>query len=259
MRVGVVVPARDEELLLPRCLEALAVAIDRAAVACEVALVLDACTDRSAEVAAEVGARLGLPLTVLLSTAGSVGAARATGAAYLLDAQHPDRTAGDPDRAAGDPDRRAGDPVGAADDLWLATTDADSAVCEHWLSAQLAHAEAGAALVAGTVILDNTGGWSAALRRRYADRYAYPLERNGHGHVHGANLGLSARVYRSLGGFAQVGADEDVALVAAAKAAGTPITWATDLPVTTSARARGRAPRGFATTLRHLESLVELP
>jgi glycosyltransferase involved in cell wall biosynthesis len=234
MRFGVVVPARDEEALLPRCLEALEVAVAQAGVPGEVVLVLDACTDRSAEVADELRGRLALPLTVLHSTAGAVGAARATGAGYLLD-RHPDP------------------------ELWLATTDADSAVCPQWLARQLDHARAGATLVAGTVTVDSWTGWSSSLRRRYADRYAHPIDGGGHGHVHGANLGLSADLYRTLGGFAQLSADEDVALVAAAQAAGVTVTWATDLPVSTSARHRGRAPRGFASALRHLEAArVEL-
>ncbi|MDX6205160.1 MAG: hypothetical protein QOF39_1217 [Frankiales bacterium] len=234
MHVGVVVPARDEQAFLPRCLEALAVAVSHVDLPCELVLVLDACTDHSAEVAEEVGGRLDLPLTVLHSTAGSVGAARATGVGYLLD-RHP------------------------AEELWLATTDADSAVCQQWLVRQLDHARTGATLIAGTVTIDGWAGWSAALRVRYAERYARPRHPDGHGHVHGANLSLSGELYRSLGGFAQLRADEDVALVAAARSAGVTVTWATDLPVSTSARARGRAPRGFASALRHLEaSLVEL-
>lgn len=231
MRVGVVVPARDEAALLPRCLEALERAVAQAGAPCQVVLVLDACTDDSTEVVDALQQRLDLPLTVLQSSAGSVGAARATGATWLLDRQ-------------------------GGEKLWLASTDADSAVCQDWLSGQLELARQGAVLVAGTVVVDSWSGWSAGLRRRYAHSYARQLDHDGHGHVHGANLGLTADLYRELGGFAQQHAGEDVALVAAAQAAGVTVTWTSDLPVTTSARHRGRAPHGFATHLRHLEAAL---
>ena len=43
---------------------------------------------------------------------------------------------------------------------------------------------------------------------------------DGHDHVHGANLGFTLAAYRSAGGFPPVPTHEDVALVAAARAAG---------------------------------------
>ena len=48
----VVVPVHDEAELLDSCLSSLAAAIARAPVPCEVRVVLDACTDDSAEIAA---------------------------------------------------------------------------------------------------------------------------------------------------------------------------------------------------------------
>jgi hypothetical protein len=166
-------------------------------------------------------------LTVLTSSAGSVGAARAAGAQWLLEHR---ATAG----------------------LWLATTDADSTVGREWLVRQLSHAAAGADLVAGTVEVADWAGWPRELRRSYAERYAHPLAAGGHGHVHGANLGLTAELYRALGGFTDAGTGEDVALVSAAQRAGAVVTWALDMPVTTSGRSVGRAPYGFASTLRDL-------
>nr|WP_241769915.1 glycosyltransferase [Cellulosimicrobium sp. MM] len=62
-RVVVVVPARDEEELLPGCLAALgrataAVARDRPGVRVAVVVVLDGCTDGSARVARAAGVRV---------------------------------------------------------------------------------------------------------------------------------------------------------------------------------------------------------
>jgi glycosyltransferase involved in cell wall biosynthesis len=85
-QVGVVIPVRNEELLLPRCLTALAVAvaavaespsIDRPRVT--VVIVLDRCTDASASVAADWP-----ECTRIVSSAGAVGAARRAGTARAL-------------------------------------------------------------------------------------------------------------------------------------------------------------------------------
>jgi glycosyltransferase involved in cell wall biosynthesis len=67
---GVVVPAHNEQELLPACLATLGEAV--------VIVVADACTDRTAEVARRCGA------TVLEISARSVGAARAAGVRELL-------------------------------------------------------------------------------------------------------------------------------------------------------------------------------
>jgi glycosyltransferase involved in cell wall biosynthesis len=228
---AVVVPIRDEEALLPRCLRALSVAAAATRQAVHVVLVLDSCTDRTAEVVAALAPRLAFDLTVLTAQCGSVGVARAAGAAHLLDRFPAER-------------------------LWLATTDADSSVCRHWLSRQLEYAAAGSALVAGTVAVDSWTGWPAPVRRSYNRRYAKALAVDGHGHIHGANLGIRGDVYRDLGGFPPLSTGEDVSLVFAAGAARVPIVWATDIPVRTSARDIGRAPDGFATTLNELNDLA---
>ena len=70
MIAGVVVPAHNEQELLPACLATLGEAV--------VIVVADACTDRTAEVARRCGA------TVLEISARSVGAARAAGVRELL-------------------------------------------------------------------------------------------------------------------------------------------------------------------------------
>lgn len=222
--IGIVVPAHNEENLLPACIAALrraAVAID---ISVDIVVVLDACTDLSSTAARGV--------STITVQARNVGVARRAGFTHLLD-------------------RR---PHGmSADSMWLATTDADSAVPGHWLAAQLDHAAAGADMVAGTVQVNDWDDWPAAVSHAYAHQYARPRRPDGHGHVHGANLGIAADVYLELGGFGGHAANEDVTLVDLAVRSGIAITWAEDLPVATSARTIARAPAGFA---EHLSQLV---
>jgi glycosyltransferase involved in cell wall biosynthesis len=219
-RVGIVVPAKNEEQLLPACLRSLVRAARRCPVPTDIVVVLDSCTDGSAEVVAKVGrssSRRGLAIHSLQVAADSVGRARAAGMSALLGA------------AARD------------EQVWLATTDADSTVPPYWLQAQLAHARDGASAVVGTVRVDD---WSErppeVVLRAERDYVA-----SGHRHIHGANLAFTAAAYQRAGGFPSVESDEDVGLVRRLEATER-IVWATDLPVTTSARRFGRAPAGFA-------------
>lgn len=215
-RVAVVVPAHDEQALLPGCLAAVRRAAALVDLPVEVVVALDACTDRSAAMARAAGAA-----TVTLA-ARSVGAARCAGAAYALR-----------DGASG---------------LWLATTDADTRPPPGWLAGQLRHARAGAELVVGTVAVDDWSPWPAGLPAAY--RAAYGAA--GHAHVHGANLGMTAAAYRRVGGFAALPLDEDRALVRAAHRAGARVVYATDIPVVTSARPVARAAGGFSRYLHRL-------
>ena len=79
-----------------------------------------------------------------------------------------------------------------------------------------------------------------------------PLRSDGHGHVHGANLGIRSDLYRRVGGFPAVAVHEDVAVVEAALALDAPVAWPTDIAVITSARPGSRAPRGFSSYLLDL-------
>jgi glycosyltransferase involved in cell wall biosynthesis len=232
-RIGVVVPARDEGPRLERCLRA----IDRAAAAVDrpvlVVLVLDSCTDDSAARAARLRLALPVRLEVLTARYAAAGAARAAGAERLLAALGTGGT-------------------------WLATTDADSTVPANWLAEQVRLAESGKDLVAGTVTVRDWEDRPAAVRLRAEVEYAVALAETGHGHVHGANLGISAAWYRRVGGFVPVACDEDVLLVAAARAAGAHVGWASGIAVTTSARSQARAPGGFAAYLDDLADLADL-
>lgn len=86
-RVGVVVPAHDEQSLLPDCLGALRVAAVRVLVAVHLLVVVDACTDRSAEVVEAAGF-----VAALAVWERSVGAARRAGFSRLLHELGPEGT-----------------------------------------------------------------------------------------------------------------------------------------------------------------------
>lgn len=220
--VIVVVPARNEQRRLPRCLAALARALTAVeeefgadAPAISVVVVLDRCTDESAAVVARWPR-----FTALASAAGSVGSARRAGVAHLLADSAPGSSA----------------PVRT----WVATTDADSMVPRRWLAVQLALAAAGTELVLGTVLPD--AELSAAERARWHCRHTLV---DGHPHVHGANLGVRADSYLAAGGFADVDTDEDVLLVRALRERGVHECSTALIPVLTSGRLTGRAPGGF--------------
>ena len=78
--------------------------------------------------------------------------------------------------------------------------------------------------------------------------------RDGHLHVHGANMGFSARAYRDSGGFLPLMTGEDVALIAAIQASGAHVARLATPQVVTSARRHARAVHGFSDFLRRLEA-----
>ncbi len=224
--LAVVVPARNEATLLPACLDALEVALDRLrderpGVHATATVVLDRCSDASARVVAE------RPwVDVIEIDAGCVGVARGAGVAAATGA-------------------RAGRPLADPTRVWVASTDADSVVPTHWLTRQVAFADDGADAVVGTVDPDEHD-LGAALLARWRSQHP-PME--DHPHVHGANLGVRLSAYLAVGGFPPVRVHEDALLVAALRSAGH-VTRATHhLPVRTSGRLRGRAPAGFAAYL----------
>lgn len=220
--VAVVVPARDEERLLPACLDALDearsfLAAARPDVRCVVVLVLDDCRDDSSSVVD------GRADAVLVTGVGNVGAARARGVV----------------RAA----TLAGPEWGA--DAWIAHTDADSQVPRDWLLEHVRAAEAGADVVVGTVRPDPGDLDRARL-------LAWRRTRTGvaNGHVHGANLGLRASIDAAVGGVAPLGLHEDVDLVERARRAGARVVASAACDVLTSGRLVGRTTGGYAEYLR---------
>jgi glycosyltransferase involved in cell wall biosynthesis len=214
--IGVVIPAHNEARRLGRCLKAMGTAVavaEQAGHRVNVLVVLDRCVDGSAQVTARYG------VDALAVAAGNVGMARRLGAEWMLER-------------------------GAS---WLACTDADSQVPVHWLLSQLACT---AEVVCGTVHIACWQPWQrAALRRLYLSRYE---AREGHRHIHGANLGVCARAYERVGGFQPLAAHEDVQLVRDLEADGAQIVWTARHSVATSSRVDSRAREGFGDYLASL-------
>jgi glycosyltransferase involved in cell wall biosynthesis len=224
--VGLVVPAHDEEDLLPACLAGIREAAGMARpTPVRVVVVADACTDQTAQLARSHGA------AVVEINARSVGAARQAGMREVL------RQLGHLDPAQ----------------VWLATTDADTLVPPGWLSQQLRYAGQGWDAVIGTVTVADWTGHPPEVPSRYREHYGAPA--GNHPHVHGANLGFTAQAYLAAGGFMLRRTAEDRALVKALEEAGRRVLRTTQVSVVTSARRHARAPLGFSHLLSTLASL----
>lgn len=221
-RIAVVIPAANEEQLIGGCLSAVRAArghLQRSmAIPVRTVVVLDGCRDSTAAIAAASG-----DVLLVTITAGSVGAARRAGASAAL---------------------AGGGPPG---ELWLANTDADSQVPVNWLMSMMTRARLGAHLVLGTVIPGPGLGPAAG-----AEWYSRHHLRDGHQHVHGANLGIRGDAYLDLGGWQPLVTGEDADLARRATLTGLRISRTASIPVMTSVRRDGRAPRGFSTYLRGL-------
>jgi len=222
--VGVVVPAYNEETLLPTCLSALRRAAGQVSVPVRVLVAADSCTDRTLAVARACGAR------VIRIHARSVGAARAAGMNELL------RLTAGSDPAA----------------VWLATTDADTVVPTRWLRRQVAHADRGWDVVLGTVTVADWSEHPSHVPAAFAARY--DSGDRPHQHVHGANIGIRASAYQAAGGFRPLRTAEDHALLAAVAEVGCSVLKAGDVAVETSGRRHARAPHGFSHLLRTMAS-----
>ena len=215
--LGITIPAHNEEDVIYECVRAAVCAATHPQLhgeRVEILVVLDSCTDTTESFAIEAGAQS------VHTGARNVGVARAIGAQALL----------------------------AEGARWLAFTDADTLVSPSWLVDQLAlKADA----VCGCV---GVADWSAhgihadLLRAHFLETYS---DRDGHRHIHGANLGVSAEAYRRVGGFQHLACSEDEALVQALEEIGARIAWSAVPRVTTSARRNARAKGGFADALLH--------
>ena len=216
--LGIIVPAYVEEERIEACIQSLFKAAAHPALggeAVQAIVVLDACKDRTGPLARSLGAH------TIEVTARNVGVARQAGARVAL----------------------------ASGARWLAFTDADSVVAPDWLAAQLA---LGADAVCGTVAVDDWGAYGERMHRHFELTYT---DADGHGHIHGANLGVSAEAYATAGGFIGLETGEDVALVAALQACGAKIAWSRAPRVVTSVRTNYKAPGGFGATLERIEKL----
>ncbi len=214
--IAVIVPAHNEEDQIYACLASISIAARCPYLSKErvvTFVALDDCTDSTRVVVEQMG------VTTIALTSRNVGAARALGAQLAL----------------------------AAGARWLAFTDADTQVAPDWLSAQIAQCSDA---VCGTVAIRDWGTYGQKMRLHYSQTYD---DRDGHRHIHGANLGVSALAYVQAGGFQPLDSSEDVALVKALEVSGAVIAWSAAPRVWTSSRRNFRAPGGFGETLARVE------
>ena len=221
--LAILIPARDEERLLPRCLRSVETARQclPAAVTSDVIVVSDNSMDKTAEIARRLLRRSGV---VVCTNAGRVGAARCVAAEVALQRYR-----------------------GPREYCWLANTDADCEVPTDWLLDQLSIAAQGFAAVAGTVRVDLVcRARRARVRRSSFGRLTSPDADGTHPHVHGANLGVRADAYLRVGGWLNLATAEDHDLWNRLHRSGHQHLSDARLQVTTSGRRLGRAPSGFA-------------
>jgi glycosyltransferase involved in cell wall biosynthesis len=215
VHVAIVIPAADEEDRIGACLDAARASCayaraGRPGLGTDIVVVLDGCTDRTADIVAAAGVRS------VVTDQRCVGIARGLGSAAAV-AYAP----------------------AAPEQVWLANTDADSEVPEAWLATQLDLADGGIGCVLGTVVPDLHGPTLDRWMRLHSHA-------DGHRHVHGASFGIRADVLAGVGGWPALRTGEDVALAERVAASGVLIARSAAGPVRTSARLLGRAPSGFS-------------
>jgi cellulose synthase/poly-beta-1,6-N-acetylglucosamine synthase-like glycosyltransferase len=222
--VGVLIPARNEEDLLPQCLNSVLQACRYLPLTTtfDIVVAVDSSTDRTAHLAENLLHGYG---AVVHTDAGLVGCARSLAAQALLQRYR-----------------------GPLDRCWLANTDADCRVPHTWLTKQLQLANDHHEAIAGTVDVDSFAEHTAGVADRF--RRSYHIHPDGsHPHVHGANLGIRADAYVRAGGWSALATAEDHDLWERLRLAGARRLSVSSTEVLTSGRRVGRAPFGFADAL----------
>ena len=258
LRCVVVMPARDERLLLPGALRALAGQCLPGGAAprtvFEVIVLANNCSDDTA------------------ASARRVAATQPQATVHVVEASFPAAQAnvGHARRLLLDEAARRLARADARDGV-IASTDADTRVAPDWLAATLAAVDAGADAVGGRIgLLAGTAPPAATLRvQRLDDCYRLlrataesavdpdpgdPWPRH-HQHF-GASLAVRVDAYRAVGGQPCVPYLEDEALVRALRRADRTVRHCPAVRVRTSGRFDGRAPVGLAWQLRDWDDRV---
>lgn len=161
--IAVTIPAHNEAALIGQCLQSILVAARHPQLYGE-RVEIHVALDRCTDLTGSIARSHG---AMTLKTSGGVGIARAAAASAAIS------------RGA----------------RWLAFTDADTRVPPDWLSAQLGCA---ADVFCGVVEVGDWRDFRPETRKAFMDT---EIRRDGHPHVHGANLGMSAAAYLAAGGF----------------------------------------------------------
>ena len=245
--VSIVVPARNEEQLIGRCiasvLQTLATST-RQLHASRLVIVADRCHDDTVG-AAHRAATITPNLfhehrnVMVTTTACGVGHARGIGTKYAM----------------------ATLPGISPSRVWIANTDADSEVPETWIEDQLRWADAGYHGVAGTVEVDSFADFPRGIESRFHRRYTalLPTGDDDHGHVHAANMGVRLDAYLAAGGWAPLLRSEDRDLWTRLSATGHRTRSPAALRVLTSGRKQNRIVDGFAASLVALQTAEPQP
>ena len=223
--VAILIPARNEEELLPACIRSViqaSLASYPAHISVQIVVAVDSSTDGTYAAAKALIPSNG---QVLLTHAAAAGATRAVAAAAALACYAGDLT-----------------------HCWLANTDADCRVPENWLVQQLLLAQTGAEAVAGIVDLDDFSEHKAGVERLFRETYLIRSDGT-HPHVHGANIGIRADTYLRAGGWSEHATGEDHDLWRRLSSSNCVTLSPAKLKVMTSGRRIGRAPNGFAEAL----------
>ncbi len=224
--VSVLIPARNEEDLLPRCLHSVIAAFDQLppSVSYDLIVAVDCSTDQTHELAERILLKHNCGL-VVSTQVGVVGHARALATQAALTRHS-----------------------GPHHHWWLANTDADCEVPEDWLTAQLCLANKGIDAMAGVIDVDSFEEHGIHVAERFRSTYMVSAD-GSHPHVHGANLGVRADYYLRAGGWHNVETGEDHDLWNRLGKVGCNRLSTTNIQVMTSGRRVGRAPNGFAAAL----------
>lgn len=217
-KIGIVIPAHNEEQFIERCLTAINQSIEHVSVTVIPIVVLDSCTDNTLEIVQSFG------VDYLTIDAHRVGVARRAGVDYLINK--------------------------GCD--WICTTDADSMVTVDWLEQQLTLIDAHKAdMICGGVhaIFDEPLHEKTQAHYEESITHAMRLKR-----VYGANLSFSAKAYQSVGGFDNAAFNEDVTLVGKFKKARHSVIWSDKVMVHTSFRKDSRTPVGLGMSIRTRDS-----
>ncbi|STY29644.1 Predicted glycosyl hydrolase [Legionella wadsworthii] len=222
--IYILIPARNEEDLLPRCLSSLlkASSVMPSNIQIETILCVDASTDKTFEIGTKILNKKG---TVLNIDKENVGAARRYAAQYALSHYS-----------------------GPLEYCWIANTDADCKIPLNWLQKQIVWANQRVHAIKGIIKVDSYAQHCDEVSNLFEKDYNIN-EDGTHPHIHGSNLGIRADVYQDVGGWSELPTAEDHDLWNRLSRLNLNLVSDASLFVMTSGRKMGRAPLGFADKL----------
>lgn len=241
----VAIPVKNEEERIGRCLESLACQTGTDPEGVLVLLLLNNCSDRTAEQVRTLAPQLPFRLQV-----------------HHVDLPDPYSNAGWARRLAMEAAAQAVDPEGL-----ILTTDADTLVDGDWIEANRREIAAGVDAVAGYVMADpiELMELDPAILERGAQEWEYQqlaaeLEARLDPEAHdpwprhnqncGASAAITAAAYRTIGGLPPKRVGEDRALFEMLRRADLKIRHSLEVQVVTSARTDGRALGGLSDAIR---------